>query len=276
MATAAALPPVGDDGGGGGGVPIERPTTTRPGPTPTTEPPRPLTSFIVTTDSVVATAVVQYDGAPGLVTVAWGDGTTSTDDPYDPIDETRPNPSPQPLGVVVLQHVYTPPPSGAAFTANVTAQYGGDTSTVAVTVTPRFRVTQYAATFRPLTQCDTEPELYDEWLISRDGPPAAVRTWDFDWIGQVPYTLPDSVLSFDLVAGADVQVGYTVTEHDLLVDDQGGQRTIDFDPALGSRSVRLTYYEFLPDVSPCNVEIRADVNVTLLEPGLVRGPVAGQ
>ena len=60
----------GEDPGGG---PIERPTPTRP-----TTTPRQIESFSVSTDSVVATATLRYNGDPSAATVLWGDGTSSS------------------------------------------------------------------------------------------------------------------------------------------------------------------------------------------------------
>lgn len=72
--SASALPPPGD----GGGNPIERTTTTRSQATMTTTAvPRRLESLSVTTDSVVATATIRYNGDPSSATVQWGDGAST-------------------------------------------------------------------------------------------------------------------------------------------------------------------------------------------------------
>jgi hypothetical protein len=250
------------------GDPIERPIPTRPPgttkPSPTT--PRQLESLTVTTDSVVATANVRYNGSPGLVTVQWGDGTTSSRNPNDPIDSPRPNPNPDPRGTIVFKHTYTAPGDGAAFARTITAQVGAESQNSAVIVTPRYRVTQYAAQFSALDRCDSDVELYTEWRVDRRVPPLPAKTWEFDRFNNAipPEVLPDSIVSFELTAPNRKQVEYKVTEVDPIFDDLGQSYVIDLDPRLGSRRVVLDYHDF----DGCQAQIQADINVRLLTPGL--------
>jgi hypothetical protein len=116
-APSPALPPPGDDGES----PIDRPPPTRP-PTATTTTtltaPRVLESLTVTTDSVVATATVHYSGTdPGVVTIEWGDGTSSSRNPLDPVDSPFPDPwaTTDLPGVAVFQHTDAAPGDGAQF-----------------------------------------------------------------------------------------------------------------------------------------------------------------
>jgi len=76
-----------------------------PEPTPIPPPPtlpREVRNLAIVTDSVVATATVQYNGTPPSLIVYWGDNTAT---------ELTPPPADQ----VVLRHQYAPPPDGAKF-----------------------------------------------------------------------------------------------------------------------------------------------------------------
>jgi hypothetical protein len=273
---AIAIPPPGDP------IEIERPTPTRPpGPTgpPSPTTPRQLESLAVTTDSVVATATVRYNGSPGVVAVQWGDGTSSSRNPNDPIDSPRPNPNPDPPGAVVFKHAYAAPSDGAAFARNITAQIGAESQNSAEIITPRYRVTQYAAQFSALHECDSSVELYTEWRITRRILAHPDKTWEFDRFNNEipPEALPDSIVSFDLIAPNRKLVEYQVTEVDPLFDNLGQTGVIDLDPRLGSRRVVLDYHDW----DACQAHIEADIDVRLLTPGLGGnggggGPVAGQ
>jgi hypothetical protein len=278
---AAAFPPPGD--------PPDQPTPTRPPRPPITATPPPTTprvlqSLGVTTDSVVATATIHYNGSPGVVTVQWGDGAVNSRDPNAPVDSPRPNPNPDPPGTITFKHTYAPPSDGAAFAAGVTAQIGAESQAVAVQVTPRYRVTQYQASLTPTLPCDTVLEQYTEWRVVRRGASLAYKTWEFDlweptaWVGDYPgqtYSLPDSIVTFEGTIDQAESIRYQVTEVDPILDQVGGTLSIDLDPLLGSRSVILSYRDFSV-YGNCRAEIRADINVTLLKPGLGGGPIASQ
>jgi hypothetical protein len=283
---ASALPPAGDD------PPEETPPPTRPPrppitgtpPPPTT--PRVLQSLAVSTDSVVATATIRYNGSPGVVTVVWGDGTVHSRDPNGPINSPRPNPNPDPPGTITFKHAYAPPANGAGFTASITARIGSESQSAAILVSPRYRVTQYQPRLTPLMPCDSSLEQYTEWRVVRSGSAAAGKTWEFDlwepsaWVGDYPgqtYALPDSIVSFEGRVDQAGSIDYHVTELDPVFDQVGDLETIDLDPLLGSRSVTLHHqgWDTFP-TGTCAAEIRADINVTLLKPGLGGGPVAGQ
>jgi hypothetical protein len=281
---ASALPPPGDPPDQ-----PDQPTPTRPPRPPITATPPPtiprvLQSLVVTTDSVVATAQIHYHGAPGVVTVDWQDGSINSRDPNAPVDSPRPNPNPDPPGVITFRHAYAPPSDGRAFGAQITARIGAESQTAAVVVTPRYRVTQYQASLTPTVACDSWLEQYTEWRVERSGASLAGKTWEFDleeptaWVGDYPggtYSLPDSIVSFEGTVDQAGSVVYKVTELDPFFDQIGSSRSIDLDPLLGSRSVVVPYTNFSA-TGNCNVDIRADVNVTLLKPGLGGGPVAHQ
>jgi hypothetical protein len=277
---AAAEPPSGDDPPDQPDRPPRPPVTAAP---PSTTP-RVLQSLSVDTNSVVATATVQYSGSPGVVTVVWGDGAVDSRDPNATNDSPRPDPNPDPPGTITFKHAYAPPSNAAGFTASITAQIGAESRTVAVLVSPRYRVTQYQPSLTPLRPCDSWLEHYTEWRVVRSGS-AAGKTWEFDleeptaWVGDYPgrtYSLPDSVVSFEGRVDQAGSIDYRVTEVDPVLDQLGGMGRIDLNPLLGSRSVTLEYADFGTPTGICKAEIRADINVTLLKPGLGGGPVASQ
>jgi hypothetical protein len=295
-----ALPPTGDDGGGGG--PIERPTTTRPTTTTTSDSsPRQLESLSVTTDSVVATATIRYTGDPSTATVQWGDGTSSTRCPAGepgPVHSgcfAKPWTAGDPPGTIVLQHVYAAPANGAGFTVAVTAQLAGESTTVAVGVTPRYRVTQGTVSFSPLNHCDSIAEANTEWHISRGvtdrgpGAPDFHQEWDFDRttlgglsepVVQLPefLALPGSAFSLELTATDFPRVVYFTVEIDPVFDQFISPITVDLNPLLGSRSFSQAVVETspLPFTTACRVAYEGQIDVALLAPVLSGGPVLGQ
>jgi hypothetical protein len=277
---ASALPPPGDDGGVGD--PIERPTTTRPQPTTTTTP-RVLEHLTVTTDSVVATATVGYSGTPSLVTVVWGDGTSTSRNPADPTDSPFPDPwtPSDPPGVSVFKHAYAAPSDGSAFPVTITTQIGTETQTVTSTVNPRYRVTQSGITLDRLTPCDSAAETETEWRIVYDAGRLGHRTWELDldepraWVGDYPgedYLVPDSAVILETVA-QPVDVAYQLTETDPIFDNLGGWDFVSLNPQFGSRSITLEYREFNSLGDACRADMHMDIDVQLLKPGLGAGPI---
>ena len=284
---AAALPP--DPGEDPGGGPIERPTPPRPTP-----PPRQIEDFSVSTDSVVATATLRYNGDPSAATVLWGDGTSTSRCPAGqegPIHSgCMPDPfgSGDPAGTIVLKHRYTAPANGAPFTVAITAKLGAESQTVAIGVTPRYKVTVSDIEFSPLNHCDTEFEEGTEWEVSRgvydnNGTVIVVpsREWNFDRVTYrvgdpslpVFKVLPGSGFSVELKASDHPDLVLRATELDPVVDDVLKSDSLDINPLHGSRSIELQATTFLED---CRAEYRFDVDVRLLEPGLDRGPVLSQ
>jgi hypothetical protein len=240
-----------------------------------------LTSFTVTTDSVVATANVQYSGSASLVTVRWGDNTSSSWNPNSPV-VTLPQQTP---GNLVFKHEYAiPTPDSAPFTriATVSLDHNGttDTDSRVLTVTPRFQVTQYQAYFSYVDHCDSFAESYSEWKIVQSMDGHDVQSWRQDRLtnnGIIPardfQVLAGSQVSRQLTMASDQHfyVNYHVTELDPIWDDDAGTRSIDLYPGLGTRHVLLRFN----DLSDCRAEIKADVDVSLLRPGLsTGGPLA--
>ncbi len=266
-------------------VALPRPPGDDNGPGQEETPPDDATdsdSIAISADSVVATVRILYNGQRQLAVVEWGDGATTVSCPPDgtgPVSAgCRPVPvPPEPAGVIELRHTYTPATSGAPFTAAITVRHGSMSRTVGLPITPRYRVTQSQAIFKPLvSDCDTSVELENEWWIKRTGGGLPDAPWRFDWIGDIGYPLVDSGFSVVGTAATLGRVEYEVVEQDLLFDDLGGSGWIDLAPGLGSRSVRLSYQQFSPGyTTPCLAEITADITVQIVEPAPHNGNQPG-
>ena len=284
----------GEDTGGG---PFERPTPTGTTTTPTT--PRQIESFSVSTDSVVATATLRYNGDPSAATVLWGDGTSTSRCAAGQEGPVHSGCMPNPLdtgsaaGTLVFKHRYTAPANGAPFTVAITGKLGAESQTVAIGVTPRYKVTVSDIEFSPLSHCDTAADAYTEWKVSRGVLHGTAivpsREWRFervtnprvvvgDWALPQYEALPGSGFSVELKASDYPDLGLSTTELDAVVDDKLLTRSLSLNPLYGSRSIELQtkqidqdYYEL-----GCRAEYRFDVDVRLLEPGLDRGPVLSQ
>jgi hypothetical protein len=232
-------------------------------------------SLTVTTDSVVATAVVHYTGAAPDVTVAWGDGALSRTSPPTASIPGRPIPT---QGQVVFQHAYVP------LAAPSFREHIGVLDTIShrevvaqdVVIVPRYRVTQHTLEFSPLNNCDSFAELYTEWLIRRLGGGLPFKTWEFSRRYDVNFPnfqpLPGSEVSVETTIGAAPKIPYDGIEQDPIDDETFNQQFVDLQPALGSRSVTLTYSE--RNGFDCRFVLRTSIDVTLLTPGYNGGPIA--
>jgi hypothetical protein len=281
-----------------GGDPIERPAPTKPAPTP-----RQIESFDVSINSVVATATLRYNGDPGAATVLWGDGTSTSRCPAGqegPLHSgCMPNPfdSASAAGTLVFKHRYAPPANGAPFTVLITGKLGAESQTIAIGVTPRYKVTVSDIEFSPLSHCDTPVEEETEWKVSRtlrddDNGTIIVpsREWTFEhfltnprvvvgnWTLPQFEVLPGSGFSVELKASDHADLTVPIRELDPVGDDLMVTVGQVIKPLDGSRSVDQVETEAGQDPYQfgCRAEYRFDIDAHLLEPGLDGGPVHGQ
>jgi hypothetical protein len=280
-AAAAAREPGGNPGGGA----VERPT-----PTNTTTP-RQIESFSVSTDSVVATATLRYNGDPSAATVLWGDGTSTSRCPTGQVSSVHPGciDGGGAAGTLVFKHRYAAPANGAPFTVAITGKLGAESQTVAIGVTPRYKVTVYDIEFSPLNHCDSSFEEETEWKVGRsvhengtDVVPS--REWNFDLLTNPAIVLGDwSLPDFKVLPGSGFSVELKASDHpelvlsaielDPVLNDVLFDTGVDINPLNGSRSIELKSTGI---ASHCRAAYRFDVDVRLLEPGLDRGPVLSQ
>lgn len=248
----------------------------------TTSVTAPGLSLDVVSNSVVATATVHYTGLAADLIVAWGDGARTRTSP--PIASLPGRPVPT-AGSVVFQHVFAEG-FGFPFIAHVSIispATGRELVGRDVGIIPRYRVTQHAIEFSPLNHCDSIAEAYTEWVIVRPSGVLPNKEWHVDrytGAGGVEVVLPDfkplpdSAVTLETTAAAAPKVGYRAYESDPLVSEFFDPQFVDLNPRLGSRSVTLTYNE--KHGADCHIQIRTRLDVQLLTPGLISGPVASQ
>jgi hypothetical protein len=231
--------------------------------------------FTVTTNSVIGTATVNYSA--GIVTVRWGDGTRTTYDPRYPLMfDSNITVTP---GQVVMKHEYqagSGQPVTYIATASVEANGGSDFESRQVIVTPRYLVNQYGAFWSPLNHCDTEVETYTEWSLSQRVNNVLTRSWSEDRNTGVD-TFPGAELfsvDFRRLEGSQVTremamgdaplvVKYEISERDEWFNDQLGSKSLELHPSMQAGGVSLRF-----SGDDCEAEIKADVDVRLLKPGL--------
>jgi hypothetical protein len=264
VSSAGALPPPGNDPPPDVTRP-DRPTTTHvPVPTSPTSPPvtvpRQVRSFSVVSDSVTATATVQYDGTPPSLIVYWGDNT---------VTELTPPPANQ----VVLRHVYAAPADGAKFNVVVNATVRGETDSRFVTVRPRYTITQHEASFANEDDCEHWPDQSSEWDISQyviviPGTPAVTNSWYQERpMGTLNYfeVMPGSAITAEREAGAKLDIIYDVQENDEPGEsDPAGQRAFSIVPDGGVGIDHLSLH--FNDYGTCEARINADIEVHLIVP----------
>ena len=234
--------------------------------------PRPAdlpTDFFVTANSVMAAAVVPYNGNPGSVAVGWGDGSWSAGSSGTPA-----------TGALLFRHEYAPSTNGAAFTVSVTAVSAGQTVVKPLPIIPRYLVEKGSDNFSPLVHCDSVLEQDTEWHVEQDlyrgqpngTAPFASKSWDFDRatgpnvIGGIPnfQSIPGSNLSFQMtMADSPIYTWYLVRELDPFLDEQLYGGLWAFHPSMGTGSMSTQLIEFSGD---CKAEIRTYATVTLLKP----------
>jgi hypothetical protein len=263
VTSAGALGSTGDNTSSGGSASIPPASSTASG-----------LSLTVTTSSVVATAVVHYTGAAPDVTVAWGDGASTRTSPPTASVPGRPVPT---QGQVVFQHAYVP------LAAPFFREHIGVLDSIShheivgqdVVIVARYRVTQHTLEFAPLNNCDSFAELFTEWLIRRLGGGLPFKVWQFSRRYDVNFP------NFQPIAGSDVSVETTIgsapkipydgIEEDPIDDETFDQQVVDMQPALGSRTVTLTYSE--RNGFDCKFMLRTSIDVVLLTPGYNGGPI---
>ena len=243
---------------------VDEPSATPPATTaPPSTIPRQVRSFIVTADSVVATAELAYAGAPATLIVYWGDNTAT-------------ELTPPPPGSVVVRHEYAPEPGGRPFDRIVTANIAGESDARSLRVTPRYLVRQDEASFMSMDDCEPFYEDESEWQIDRHEVSvggvlvADAASWDSTRPTNVSPSyysrLDGSAVRAELTAAQVMYISYRVVEDDGLSDDVAGTRwfTIQPDGFVGNEWNHLTFN----DDSDCEARISAYIWQSLVRPGL--------
>lgn len=216
---------------------------------------RELTSFSVTTDSVVATLEIVYDDSHRFITIFWGDGSTGEriDLRSMHLQQTPAAGDPDlPENTLRLQHVYEVPEqpytgSNLLVLVVVEDNEGRKTASTArrITVIPRYRFVLYPARVEFHSHLDTgfesEIEFEAHMTATHNGETILERNWRADietgpsLTGGFPpgtsipglpvtYTLEGSQLSHEIALNEEpLQIHFIVKEHDgVLKDVLGG------------------------------------------------------
>jgi hypothetical protein len=240
----------------------------------------------VTTDSVVATATVRVPGTMRRIVAQWGDGSVDTLHSTPGVPVVVGSQPQLPPGTYQLAHAYQAPEDRNAFSHIVLIQVtdvsgGVDYCISPITLTPRYRVTNYRTRLSPGNGCDSAPESRSEFEATMHVDADITAFWQ--WVALEPgitglvgddwYVLEGSVISRELtIADGPVSVFLNVVEKDPVFDDvlpsigQDLRASYESGPVQGSVSGGGVIG------SPCTVHYRYDRQVTLLVPL----PPAGQ
>ena len=212
---------------------------------------RELTSFSVTTDSVVATLEIVYDDSHRFITIFWGDGDTGEriDLRFLHLQQTTvAGGSDLPENTLRLQHVYEVPErprtgSNLLVLGIVEDNEGRKTASTArrITVIPRYRFVLYQVIVEFRSHLDTgfESEIEFEAHITatHNGETILERNWEADlktgpsFTGGFPpgtslpglpvtYRLEGSQLSHEIALNEEpFYIQFIVKEHDGLLKD---------------------------------------------------------
>lgn len=234
-----------------------------------------IVDFSVTTDSVVATATVVTDDTMRRIFVDWGDGNTD-------VLNIRPdlptfNQHDLPAGTYQLSHAYEEPEDRNPFDALVLVRVednsgGVDFRVRDITLTPRYRVTNYRTSVRLLSRCDSFFESSNEFVITQlvDGEP--VKQWEWEpsnnFFGESQFfRLESSGISRELtLADGFVSVRLEFVEKDPFFDDHltlSQAMRADQESELIERTI---------STGGCQVLARYDREVSLIVPLPSTGP----
>ena len=212
---------------------------------------RELTSFSVTTDSVVATLEIVYDDSHRFITIFWGDGGTGEriDLRLLHLQQTTVSGGPDlPENTLRLQHVYEVPQrpytgSNLLVLVVVEDNEGKKTASTArrITVVPRYRFVLYQVIVEFGSHLDTafesEIEFEAHMTATHNGETILKRNWDADLetgpsltggfppgtsIPGLPFTyrLEGSQLSHEIALNEEpLFINFVVKEHDGWVKD---------------------------------------------------------
>ncbi len=215
---------------------------------------RELTSFSVTTDSIVATLEIVYDDSHKFITIFWGDGDTGEriDLRSLHLQQTPAAGGPDlPENTLRLQHVYEVPEqpytgSNLLVLVVVEDNEGRKTASTArrITVIPRYRFVLYPARVEFHSHLDTgfesEIEFEAHMMATHNGETILERSWRADietgpsLTGGFPpgtslpglpvtYTPGGSQLSHEIALNEEpLYIHFIVKEHDGLLKDYFG------------------------------------------------------
>jgi hypothetical protein len=249
-------------------------------PEPERYPVANIADFLITTDSVVAIATVVTDNTMRRIVIDWGDGETDTLNyrPGRDIPTVFDEDDPLPPGTYKFRHAYEVSEDGRPFEYFVLLRVddrdgGVDFRIIKVTLTPRYKVTNYRTTVRLLSRCDPIGESTSEFDIDQIVDGAIVNRWHWEpsnsFFGESQrFRLEGSGVARELtVADGFVDVRLVLTETDLFFDEH---LVVNESISATQESERI---ERTVSSGGCKVLVRYDREVQLIVPLPSGGPV---
>jgi len=245
----------------------------RPGVVLKPQPARPKAALIaqcsIATNSVVATATVQTTGTMRRIVVNWGDGTIDTLRNRPGLDVVI-GQEQLPPGTYKLSHAYQEPQDKKPFDHIVVirvedAAGGVDVCVEQITLTPRYRVTQYRTRLYLESQCDSPFEQTSEFDIRLTVDQQHVATWRWETSQNIfPHdviVLDGSIVSRELTAAdPPVRINLSLTETDPAWNDH-----ISASMSLSANDVSESVSRVV-EGDGCEVRYAHDKEVTLIVP----------
>lgn len=243
-----------------------------------------VSSFEITTDSIVAKATVVTDTATKRISIDWGDGQNDTiylvpGRPFN-IERFTAAVSPPlvrlPEGTYEIFHAYDEPEDRRTFVKtvflNVADEDGGnDIRLKEITLTPRYRIVHYQTRFQIPDGCDFGFEIQNfKIVMSLGGTPIHEYAFDIpdNPAGSVKWHLLEGSqfyreLSDNLPTDGSAIVHFDFTDEDSILDDHGTHSTtLNYTMVTGPVESQFELSDFW-GVS-CRVKIRYDREVTLI------------
>jgi hypothetical protein len=230
------------------------------------------------TDSVVATVTVRLDAPMRRIVVQWGDGAVNTLRKTPEVEAAVGHPDPLPAGTYRLSHAYAPSEDRKPFHRFVLiraedASGGIDYCVRKITLTPRYRVTNYRTTLTLVSECDSIFEKQSEFLITLSVGGEIVGYWEWKpyessvfgsvVLDEQSFVLEGSIVSRELtVADGSVPVRLEIVEGDPVFDET---LSIDHDLSATLDSERVEFTRLASDYE-CELRFRYDREVTLIVP----------
>jgi hypothetical protein len=211
------------------------------------------------------------------IVVQWGNGAVNTLRKTPGVEAAASRQDPLPAGTYRLSHAYAPSEDRKPFHKFVLIrtedESGGiDYCVRKITLTPRYRVTNYRTTLTLVSECDSIFEEQSEFAITLSVGGEIVGYWEWKpyessvtnvVLDELSFVLEGSIVSRELtVADSSVPVRLEIVEDDPIYNETFHIYQ-DLSATLDSGKVEVT--DHAEDVS-CQVRYRYDREVTLIVP----------
>jgi hypothetical protein len=228
-----------------------------------------IREFSIETNSVVATATIRTDGIMKRIVVDWGDGKSDslTVTPGTHVGSTPPEPLPP--GTYRFHHAYAVPEDRKPFDffvlVRVEDAQGPDFRIRKITLTPRFRVTNFRTSVALDSQCDSIFESSNEFDITQLVDNVPVHQWRWEPSNNIIpdglFRLEGSLVSRELtLADLPVNVFINLIERDPFFDEH-----LSVNQTLHGSQSSERIQQVIED-SGCRVFVQWDRDVQLIVP----------